>query len=168
MKISTTRVAFSCAASLLMCGTMAHGQARPQADRSDAQEAVISAMTSAEGEEAELEEATNEQFPRSCFRRASPTGTKVARSKGSCWRKRILYWLVGKKWPITSMIDPPETGPDAGVMLEISGGAYRVKRRVAFSVVHVWLLRESLGVNAMPAQCEGTGGEVKLRSLSSR
>ena len=114
------------------------------------------------------EEATNEQFPRSCFRRASPTGTKVARSKGSCWRKRILYWLVGKKWPITSMIDPPETGPDAGVMLEISGGAYRVKRRVAFSVVHVWLLRESLGVNAMPAQCEGTGGEVKLRSLSSR
>ena len=44
MKISTTRVAFSCAASLLMCGTMAHRQARPQADRSDAQEAVISAM----------------------------------------------------------------------------------------------------------------------------
>ena len=29
-------------------------------------------------------------------------------------------------------------------------------------MVHVWLLRESLGVNAMPAQCEGTGGEVKL------
>ena len=50
MKISMTSAAMTTAASLLVCGATSHAQSRPQAERADSRDAVVSAMGLADGE----------------------------------------------------------------------------------------------------------------------